>query len=90
MAGYISYEYSDFKRYNWEIASHFCGIWLTWPLCDNATCSINSDFDKFMTNNGMKHITPALFNLVMNSQAKWAVKSFKDSLKKIKEGDIET
>ena len=59
-------------------------------VTDNATCFINSDFEEFMTNNDIKHITSASYHLAKNGQAERAVKSFKDSLKKIKEEDIET
>ena len=43
-----------------------------------------------MTNDSIKHFISVPFHLVTNDQAKQAVQSFKDSLKKIKEENIKT
>ena len=57
---------------------------------DNATCFTNSDFQEFMTNKGIKHITPAPFHPIMNGQAERIVRCFKDSFENKKERDFET
>ena len=56
-------------------------------VTDNATC-FSSDSEECMTNNGIKHSVP--YHPAMNGQAEQAVQFFQESLKKIKEGDIET
>ena len=72
---------------NWVVPLR--NVFLDQCVMNNATCFASSDFEEFMTNIGIKHII-APYHPAANGQAEQAVQSFKDSLKKIKERDIET
>ena len=91
MVWYASYEYIHLKGHDWEVASPFAKNGLTDQcLTDNSTCFTSADFEEFMTNNGIKHITSPPYHPAMNGQAERVVQSVKESLKKTLDGDIET
>ncbi|XP_062380634.1 uncharacterized protein K02A2.6-like [Sardina pilchardus] len=59
-------------------------------VSDNGSCFTSSDFDQFMTQNGIQHITSAPFHPSSNGLAERAVQTFKEGVKKLRGGSIET
>lgn len=59
-------------------------------VSDNATSFTSTEFQEFMTRNGIRHITSAPYHPATNGLAERAVQTFKNALKKATPGDIET
>ena len=59
-------------------------------VTDNGSNFVSSEFENFLKMNGIWHIRTAPYHPASNGPAERAVKTFKDSMKKIKEGSMET
>ena len=59
-------------------------------VSDNATCFVSDEFKKFMSLNGIKHVTSAPYHPASNGLAERAVQIFKNGMKKQGHGSIET
>lgn len=59
-------------------------------VSDNGSCFISSEFNQFMTQNGIQHITSTSFYPSSNGLVERTVQTFKEGMKKIKGGSIET
>ena len=59
-------------------------------VSDNGTCFTSSEFQTFMNRNGIKHITSAPYHPASNGLAEKAVQTFKNGMRKLKEGSIST
>nr|XP_006823369.1 PREDICTED: uncharacterized protein K02A2.6-like [Saccoglossus kowalevskii] len=59
-------------------------------VSDNGSQFTSDEFQKFMLYNGIKHVTCAPFHPSSNGLAERAVQTFKNGVKKMKQGDIKT
>ena len=59
-------------------------------VSDNATCFRSAEFKVFLSRNGTQHILSASYDPATNGLAERAVQTFKESIKKATQGDIET
>ena len=59
-------------------------------VSDNSTPFTGEEFQKFLTMNGIRHITCALYHPASNGLAERAVQIMKQGLRKQTDGDIET
>ncbi len=59
-------------------------------VSDNAAVFVGEEFQDFMSNNGIHHITSAPYHPATNGLAERAVQTVKSSLKKITEGSLQT
>jgi hypothetical protein len=59
-------------------------------VSDNGSCFTSDEFQKFMTLNGIKHITSAPYHPSTNGLAERAVQTFKNGMKKQGAGSIQT
>ena len=59
-------------------------------VTDNGTCFVSSEFEAFLTYNGVKHITSAPYHPASNGLAERAVQIVKKGLKKITKGSMRT
>lgn len=59
-------------------------------ITDNGMCFTSAEFEQYMKVNGVKHTCPAPYHLSSNGQAEHTLQTFKEALKKITDGDIET
>ena len=57
-------------------------------VSDNGSCFVSAEFEAFLENNGIKHITSAPYHPVSNGLAERAVQIVKRGLKKITQGSI--
>lgn len=57
-------------------------------VSDNGLCFVSAEFEAFLENNGIKHITSAPYHPVSNGLAERAVQIVKRGLKKITQGSI--
>ena len=57
-------------------------------VSDNAANFCSKEMEEFFERNGVKHVTPAPYNLSSNGLAERLVRTFKQGLRKFKEGDI--
>jgi len=59
-------------------------------VSDNATCFTSDEFQQFLKANGIRHAKSAPYHPTTNGLAERAVQTVKQSLKKAKEGSLET
>ncbi len=59
-------------------------------VSDNGPAFIGEEFKTFLTRNGVKHVYSAPYHPASNGQAERMVRTFKESLKTLKSGDIQT
>ena len=59
-------------------------------VTDNGTCFTSSEFQQFMKVNGIKHTFSAPYHPSSDGQAERSVQTFKEAMRKITNGDIET
>ena len=59
-------------------------------VTDNGINFTSTEFEDFLTKNGIKHIKSAPFHLSSNGLAERAVQSFKTSMQKMGDGSVET
>ncbi|KAL0161349.1 hypothetical protein M9458_045074, partial [Cirrhinus mrigala] len=57
---------------------------------DNGSCFTSTEFKKFMKNNGICHVKSAPFHPSSNGLAERAVQTFKEGMKKVQGGTLET
>ena len=58
-------------------------------VTDNGSCFISAEFESFMIQNGIKHITSAPYHAATNGLAERAVQIIKRGLKKLRNGTME-
>ena len=58
-------------------------------VTDNGTCFVSSEFEKFLSENGIHHRKTAPYHPASNGLAERAVQILKQGLKKIKNGSME-
>ena len=58
-------------------------------VTDNESCFISAEFESFMIQNGIKHITSAPYHAATNGLAERAVQIIKRGLKKLRNGAME-
>ena len=59
-------------------------------VSDNAACFTSDLFQKFLSGNGVKHMTSPAYHPASNGLAERAVQTFKAGMKKLQEGSINT
>jgi len=59
-------------------------------VSDNAACFTSDEFQKFLTRNGVKHLTSPAYHPASNGLAERAVQTFKEGMKKLQGGSINT
>ena len=59
-------------------------------VTDNGPAFVGDAFEKFCLKNGVRHITTAPYHPSSNGQAERVVRTFKETMRKLKAGDIET
>ena len=59
-------------------------------VSDNGTCFTSQEFQEFVVKNGIKHVRTTPYHPSSNGQVERAVKIFKEGLKKLTQGTLET
>ena len=59
-------------------------------VTDNGPAFTGESFEKFSLRNGIRHVPTAPYHPASNGQAERVVRTFKESMKKLSKGDIET
>ncbi|XP_061759522.1 uncharacterized protein K02A2.6-like [Nerophis ophidion] len=59
-------------------------------VSDNGACFVSTEFQQFLSNNGIEHVTSAPYHPSSNGCAERAVQTFKSMMKKAREGTIHT
>ena len=59
-------------------------------VSDNGSCFASAEFESFLKENGVKHITSTPYHPACNGLAERAVQILKKGLKKVTEGSIQT
>jgi hypothetical protein len=59
-------------------------------VSDNGPAFVGDDFKQFIQKNGIKHVYSAPYHPASNGQAKRMVRTFKEAMKTLKAGDIQT
>ena len=59
-------------------------------VSDNGPSFVSSEFQEFMQKNGIRHVKCAPYHPASNGLAEGAVQTFKEGLKKVTQGDIQT
>lgn len=59
-------------------------------VSDNGPSLVSTEFKQFLTKNGIKHVTSAPYHPASNGLAERAVRVFKEGVKKMGEGSVET
>lgn len=74
-----------------KMRSSFAVFGIPETLCtDNGTPFVSSEFEQFLTNNGIKHIRSAPYHPSSNGLAERAVQTVKNGLRKQQNGTIQT
>ncbi len=59
-------------------------------VSDNGSCFTSQEFETFMSRNGIQHLTSAPYHPASNGLAERAVQTFKQGMRKMPEGSVET
>ena len=74
-----------------ELRSLLAQFGLPKPLItDNGTCFVSAEFEAFLADNGIKHLTSATYHLTPNGWGEHAVQIIKKGLRKITQSSMRT
>ena len=59
-------------------------------VSDNATAFMSSELQEFLKKNGIRHVRTPPYHPASNRQVEWVVQTFKEGMKRIKEGSLNT